>query len=294
MAIVSLGLGLTYGILLGGMAGRQRQLIYRPRAEHSLLPSDVAFHLDYQSMWIPIAGSSDRLHAWWLPRTEQSYVVLPNEPHDTVPPNKVVLYLCGVGRNMGDYNYLARASAFRQLGFSVLMFDYRGYGRSDGDFPHESQLYADAAAAWNYLINEQGIAAADIVIYGESLGGAIALDLALQHPDAAALILQSSFTSMADAIQQKLFTRLFPVEQILTERFDSLGRIGRLQVPVLFLHGEADSVVPAAMSQHLYAAAPEPKQIFLIPGADHVSIYQPKDDSYLKAIASFVGSLPER
>ncbi|HEY9738438.1 MAG TPA: alpha/beta fold hydrolase, partial [Trichocoleus sp.] len=202
-----------------------------------------------------------------------------------------VLYLCGVGRNMGDYNYLARVAAFRQLGFSVLVFDYRGYGRSGGSFPSEQQVYEDGRAAWNYLRHERGIPAEQIVIYGESMGGAIALDLAVKHPEAAGLIMQSSFTSMAEAIRSRPFLKLVPINWILTEQFDSLAKIQSLQMPVLFLHGTEDSVVPAVMSQQLYAAAPEPKQLFLIAGGDHVRIYQPGDQSYLKAIQKFIDTL---
>lgn len=105
---------------------------------------------------------------------------------------------------MGDYNYLARVSAFRQLGFSVLVFDYRGYGRSSGNFPDESQVYQDGQAAWNYLRNERNISPRQILIYGESLGGAIALDLAVKHPEAGGLIMQSSFTSMAQTVNWSL------------------------------------------------------------------------------------------
>ena len=130
------------------------------------------------------------------------------------------------------------------------------------------------------------------MLYGESLGGAISLDLAIQQPDAAGLIMQSSFTSMADAVRHKAFTRLLPIDPILTERFESLEKISRLNMPVLFLHGEADSIVPYTMSRRLYEAAPSPKRLFLIPEADHVSIYQPGDASYLRAIATFVETLP--
>ncbi|MEM6519134.1 MAG: alpha/beta fold hydrolase, partial [Cyanobacteria bacterium P01_D01_bin.71] len=236
--------------------------------------------------------SGHRLHGWWLPATAEDSVVLPDEPAQILPSSKVMLYLCGVGRNMGDYNYLARVSAFRQLGFSVLVFDYQGYGRSGGEFPHEAQLYEDAEAAWQYLRAVQQIPAEQIVIYGESLGGAIALELAIQHPDAAGLIMQSSFTSMSAAVQQRAFTRFLPIDQMLTERFASIDKVAALQIPVLFLHGEADSVVPSAMSQQLYNRALPPKQLFLIPEADHVSIYRSGSASYLRGIHRFIQRLP--
>jgi fermentation-respiration switch protein FrsA (DUF1100 family) len=189
---------------------------------------------------------------------------------------------------MGDANYLARVTAFRQLGFSVLVFDYRGYGLSQGAFPNELQVYEDSQAAWNYLRYVRQIPPEQIIIYGESLGGAIALDLAVKQPEAGGLIMQSSFTSMVEAIRHRGFFQIFPIQMLLTERFDSLSKLRSLRIPVLFLHGTADSVVPSEMSQRLYAAAAEPKQLFLISGADHVRIYQPGQQSYLKAIQRFI------
>ncbi|MBI4782063.1 MAG: alpha/beta fold hydrolase [Oscillatoriophycideae cyanobacterium NC_groundwater_1537_Pr4_S-0.65um_50_18] len=293
LAVVSL-LGLAYVSAALFLLFWQRHLIYRPKLELSMLPSASAFKLPYQDVWIPIPGSKERLQGWWVPAAppQAKFSALPNEPVQILKSPRVMLYFCGVGNNMGDYNYLARVAAFRQLGFSVLVFDYRGYGRSDGSFPRESQVYEDAQAAWDYLRNVRNIPAEQILIYGESLGGAIALDLALKQPEANGLIMQSSFTSMAEAVKSRAFTKIFPIDLILTERFDSISKIRSLQVPVLFLHGSEDSVVPPEMSQKLYAAAPEPKQLFFISGAEHVRIYQPGDQSYLRAIQKFVESLP--
>lgn len=268
---------------------RQRHLIYRPAVELSLQPDDAVFNLPYEDVWISIPNSQARLGGWWIPAPTQqeNFIILPSEPSNILTSPKVILYLCGVGRNMGDYNYLARVSAFRQLGFSVLVFDYRGYGLSEGDFPSELQVYQDSQAAWNYLRNVRQIPPEQIIIYGESLGGAIALDLAIRHPEAGGLIMQSSFTSMIEAIQHRRFLQIFPVDLLLTEKFDSLSKVRSLRVPVLFMHGSADSVVPSEMSQRLYDAASEPKQLFVIPDADHVRIYQPGEQSYLKAIQRF-------
>ena len=273
---------------------RQRHLIYRPAAELSQQPDAPDFNLPYEDVWIPIPNSQAQLHGWWIPAPAQqeNFVVLPDEPKNVLISPKVMLYLCGVGRNMGDYNYLARVSAFRQLGFSVLVFDYRGYGLSERDFPDEFQVYQDSQAAWNYLQDVRQIPPEQIIIYGESLGGAIALDLALRQPEAGGLVLQSSFTSMTEAIRHRKFFQIFPVNLLLTERFDSLSKVRSLQVPVLFLHGSADSVIPPEMSQQLYDVASGPKQLFLISGADHVRIYQPGDQSYLKAIQRFVALTP--
>jgi alpha-beta hydrolase superfamily lysophospholipase len=287
-------LGVAYISFFLFLTFRQRQLIYRPNPNLSMLPSASDFGLPYEDVWIPIPNSSEQLHGWWIPSAlpPEPYTILPQEPMQVLQSPKVMLYLCGVGRNMGDYNYLSRVAAFRQLGFSVLVFDYRGYGRSGGGFPNETQLYEDSQAAWNYLRQVRQIPADQILIYGESLGGAIALDLALNHPEASGLILQSTFTSMLEAVQQKSFIKTMPIHLVLTERFESIAKISSLQMPVLFLHGSSDSVVPYEMSERLYAAAPEPKQLFLIPEADHVSIYQLGNRSYFRAIQRFVETLP--
>jgi uncharacterized protein len=290
LTVVTAVLALAYLSTCLFLLVRQRYLIYRPAPELSLRPDASDFNLPYEDVWIPISGSQARLHAWWIPAPTQqeNFVLLADEPTNVLASPKVMLYLCGVGRNMGDYNYLARVSAFRQLGFSVLVFDYRRYGLSQGDFPNESQVYQDSQAAWQYLRDVRRIPPEQIFIYGESLGGAIALDLAIRHPEAGGLIMQSSFTSMAEAVRHRAFLQIFPINFLLSERFDSLSKIQSLKVPVLFLHGESDSVVPSEMSQRLYDAAPEPKQLFIISGADHVRIYQPGEQSYLKAIQKFV------
>ena len=138
---IALALGLVYSLAITFIATRQRQLIYRPHAELSLLPSYLDFGLTYEDVWISVGDSGDRLHGWWLPATAEKVTILPDEPAQVLSSPKVMLYFVGVGRNIGDYNYLARVSAFRQLGFSVLVLDYRGYGRSRGAFPNEAQLY---------------------------------------------------------------------------------------------------------------------------------------------------------
>jgi alpha-beta hydrolase superfamily lysophospholipase len=295
LLIASVGiLGFSYISACIFLRFQQRYFIYRPHSEYSTLPNASDFNLPYNDVWIPIPGSQEKLHGWWIPSTQpqEIFSVIPNEPTQILKSPKVMLYLCGVGRNMGDYNYLARVAAFRQLGFSVLVFDYRGYGDSQGSFPHESQLYADSQAAWNYLRNIRNIPAEEIIIYGESLGGAIALDLALKHPKASGLIVQSSFTSMLEVLKRKSFSQIIPVDLLLTERFDSLSKVKSLKIPVLFMHGTADSIVPFEMSQKLYTAAPQPKHLFLVSGAEHIRLYKPGKDSYLREIHKFIQSLP--
>lgn len=269
---------------------RQRYLIFRPRPEFLLLPSSPKIKLPYKEVWIPVGNSSQRLHAWWIPAPSPSekFSPLPNEPAKILKSPKTILFFCGIGRNKGDRNYLERIRSLRQLGFSVLAIDYRGFGGSDGDFPSESLIYEDSQAAWNYLIQTKRIPPKQIVIYGVSMGGAIALDLAVKHPEAGGVIVQSSFTSMAAAVKQASWFWVFPIDLLLNQKFDSLSKVRSLKIPVLFIHGTADTAVPFGMSQQLYNTAPEPKQLLLVPDGGHFVLYQPGKNSYLQAIQRFM------
>lgn len=268
---------------------RQRHLILRPSSHISMLPSFEPFYLPYKDVKIPVSNSNEYLNGWWIPApSPQEKLALTNEPARIIKYPKVILYFYGAGGNKSYFNILARLKGLRQLGFSILVADYRGFGGSQGNFPSESQLYQDSQAALDYLIQVRRIKPQQIVIYGESLGGAIALNLAVNHPQVSGLIVQSSFTSMTETVKRTGWYGIFPIDLILTQRFDSIARVRSLQIPVLFIHGTADTVVPSDMSQKLYNAAPEPKQLLLVPGAGHFRIYQSGKNSYLQAIQRFI------
>lgn len=264
----------------------QRDYLYSPNRELWRRPSSPEFQLRYDEFRIPVDPRAS-LHAWWIPAPSAPLVdPLPNEP-ERVIQGKTLLYFYGRGGNKSASG-LARAQALHQLGFSVLLIDYRGFGASDGDQPSEALMYEDSEVAWDYLVRDRQISPDDIVIYGESMGGAVAINLAINHPEAHALIAQSTFTAMTHAVQLNPLLRLLPLDWILTDKFDSLAKLPHLQVPVLFIHGAEDLVVPSWMSEQLYAAAPVPKALHLIPGAGHFRLYRPGADSYLKAIAQFL------
>lgn len=148
-------------------------------------------------------------HGWLIPTAKQQAPVL--------------LYLYHNAINIGAN--VSQAGNFNQLGYSVLLIDYRGFGLSEGKFPSESQAYQDAETAWNYLIKKRQIPANKIFIYGHSVGGAIAINLAVKHPEAAGLIVQSSFTSLQDMTKRFGIYWLLPVDIILNQKFDSLKKI---------------------------------------------------------------------
>ncbi|WP_293251902.1 MULTISPECIES: alpha/beta hydrolase [unclassified Microcoleus] len=236
----------------------QTRFIFQPTSVIQKTPD--AFNIPYEEVWLPVNGRSpktpktDKIHGWWLPTANQQ-------------PLGTLLYLHGKGFNIGAN--INQSYRFRQLGFSVLLIDYRGYGRSQGSFPSESRIYEDAETAYNYLVKQRQLSPSDIFLYGHSLGGAVALELAVAHSEAAGLIVQSSFTSMLDMVERQSLMRLFPVRLLLTQKFDSLNKVKLLKIPVLFAHGTADPLIPAPMSEKLYAASGEPKQILLIPNAKH-------------------------
>ena len=198
----------------------------------------------------------------------------------------MLLYLHGNGVNIGAN--AAHADRFHRMGFTVLIIDYRGYGLSEGSFPNETSVYLDAATAWDYLVKQRQIQPSDIFIYGHSLGGAIAINLAVQQPKAAGLIVESSFSSIQNVVSLRGQFKLFPVSFILNQRFDSINKVKNLQMPALFIHGTDDFVVPDSMSRQLYAAAPEPKQLLIVPNAGHNDVAEVAGLQYFQTVQKFV------
>lgn len=250
---------------------RQSRLIFFPSATIETTPADLG--LPYEEVWHPVQPNrNEQIHGWWIPAQGEEAGVL--------------LYLHGNGINIGAN--VAHAKRFHQLGLSVLIIDYRGYGRSAGRFPDEQRVYEDAEISWRYLTQTRQFLPESILLYGHSLGGAIAIDLATRHPDAAGLIVQSSFTSMREMVDHTSRYGIFPVDQLLHQRFDSIGKVPQLQMPVLFIHGLADTQVPAAMSQALYEATPNPKQLYLVPIAGHNNVADTAGDEYLRVVQQFM------
>jgi uncharacterized protein len=245
----------------------QTKLIFFP--DRFLRVTPATYNLNYRDVWIPV--DREQIHGWWIPSSDVS---------------TVLLYLHGNGSNNGDGVDLA--ANFRQLGLSVLTIDYRGYGKSSATFPNETRVYEDVEAAWNYLIDRQKIKPQNIFIYGHSLGGAIAIDLAKKHPEMAGLIVFGTFTSMRDMVELNSFFKILPLNWILTQKFDSITKIKSLQVPILIVHGTDDRIVPVTMSKDLFAAASEPKKLVLIPGGDHNDLFPGNEPKYRRIVQQFI------
>lgn len=257
----------------------QNRLIFIPSTVLTVTPADLG--LAYEDVWLPVStktGNVEHLHGWWLPATS--------------PSTDVLLHLHGNGENIGAN--LGYAQQFHQLGFSVLLIDYRGYGCSEGDFPTEAQVYQDAQAAWNYLVQERGIDPQKIFVFGASLGGAIAIDLAVRNPEAAGLIVESTFTSMRELVDEQGIYALFPKNLLLRHKFDSISKVKSLQMPILLIHGTHDLIVPTIMSQVLYDAITAPKQLFLVPGAGHNNVVSVAGVQYQQIIQQFIAQVKAR
>jgi fermentation-respiration switch protein FrsA (DUF1100 family) len=173
-----------------------------------------------------------------------------------------------------------------RLPVNVFIFDYRGYGRSSGK-PSEAGVYMDAVAAYDYIVSEEGIDADRVVIFGRSLGGAVAVELATQRY-CRALILESTFTSASD-MAKNMFGFL-PVHLVMKSRFDSMAKISGIDAPLLFIHGNQDSIVPYRLGQALFRAANEPKTFFTVEDGDHNDTYVVGGQRYFNRLNDFIQS----
>jgi uncharacterized protein len=262
-----------YGLSCFGLWFAQSRFIFKPIRPVTTTPAE-AYKLTYQDVYLPVKlenGNTENIHGWWIPSDRKDAQVL--------------LYLHGTGKNIQAN--LEHSNRLHKLGFSILLIDYRGYGRSDGDFPSEAGIYLDAQTAWNYLTQQQKINPKQIVIYGHSLGGAIAIDLAQKHPDAAGLIVESSFSSMRDMVYLDPKFSIFPIDILLNQKFDSIHKVADLKMPVLYIHGTADEVIPFNMSQKLFDATLASKQLVFIPNGKHNTNATVGGEMYLQTVRNF-------
>ena len=248
----------------------QNRIIFLPHRQIRATPQE--YDLGYQEVWLKI--NQDRVHGWWIPATE--------------PTAPALLYFHGNASNNGDL--IEIALIFHRLGLSTLLIDYRGYGKSSPIFPNEVRAYEDAEVAWQYLTQELKIEPERIFVYGHSLGGAIAIELATKHPEMAGLITEGTFTSIKDMASLSALFKIFPLNWLITQRFDSISKVKSLQVPLLILHGTEDETIPLFMSDQLFAAAPEPKQLEIFSQAGHDNLPIFGGEKFLIILKQFVTS----
>jgi alpha-beta hydrolase superfamily lysophospholipase len=261
---------------------KERELVFRiepgTASWYSGLPADVQ-ELELRA---PGFGTTQNIHAWWWPAQRKDA--------------PAVLYLHGSRWNLTGQ--LFRIEQLRSLGFSILAIDYRGFGQSLGQLPSETTVYEDARIAWERLVQLQPDPQRRL-IYGHSLGGAVAVDLAAELGSGAreanipapvrGLIIESTFTNLADVATAIANTSL-PVRWLLSQKFDSLDKIADINMPVLIVHGTDDRYVPARFSEELFAAAREPKNLLLVPGGTHNNSMRLGRQAYSQAIQALFKS----
>jgi thioredoxin len=237
-------------------------------------PDDQIFPL-VEDCWLATTDHV-RIHGWYCsPQVRSAGAVSP------IDAQGILLFCHGNAGNITDrYEFI---QMLVQLRVNLLIFDYRGYGKSEGS-PSEEGVYKDARAAWDYLTETRGLSAGKIILFGESLGGAVAIDLARQV-EPGGLIVQSSFTSIGD-----MASLLMPgvPRFLLRTTMDSLSKIPNVSCPKLFVHSKTDEVVPFSLGRRLFEAARYPKQFYEVQNAGHNDTHIAGGQAYLKVLGQFI------
>lgn len=241
----------------------EKKGIYFPVKNIHLTPKDI--RLEFEDVYF-LSLDGLRLHGWYIPSKN---------------PIATLLFCHG---NAGNINHRIEViDLFCRIGLNLFIFDYRGYGRSEGS-PNEKGLYSDARAAYAYLIGKRGLNEDSIIIYGKSIGANVAIELC-SGIRPAALISESAFTSALD-MGKKLFPFL-PLKWLLTIKFDALSKIKYITVPKLIIHSRDDKTIPFRLARRLFEAAPEPKEFYPMYGGHNDALFLAKEE-YGKKIINFI------
>jgi hypothetical protein len=239
--------------------------LFFPSREIELLPSD--FGLAFEDLNIRTTDEVV-INAWFIPQQEARYTIL---------------FLHGNGGN--NSHRLEKIRLLHQMKLDIFILDYRGYGRSEGR-PSEAGLYRDAEAGYRYLREQRRVAADKIIVYGESLGAAVGIELVSKLP-AKALILEGAFSNIKDMAHKIYpFLSLF----LFTSKFDSLRKIEKIGMPKLFIHSQDDEIVPFSLGQKLYLRADQPKRLLKLRGGHDTSFLDCQEE-YVSGIAKFIAEL---
>jgi len=261
-----LAVAVGYGALVGLAFAFQDQLLFQPTSRLLATPDDAG--MDYETVRLE-TEDGETLHGWWIPAPDVSRATL--------------LFFHGNAGNISGR--LESVQQFRRLGLNVLIVDYRGYGQSTGT-PSEQGIYRDAAACWESLTEARGIAPADIVVFGRSMGGGPATWLAARHTPGA-VILESVFTNVPDVGAHHY--SFLPVRALATNQFDNESRVAEIDAPILSIHSREDRIVPFALGRRVYEAAADPKQFLEIQGG-HNDGFLVSSEVYLDTIDDFLST----
>lgn len=259
MSVLMSGLGIAAAVYVGlalMLWLSQPRLVFYPTREHDWRPEEVG--LPYEPVRIYTEDGIE-LDAWFVPAQNASYTIL---------------FCHG---NAGNISHrLDSLLLFREWGLNCLIFDYRGYGRSGGR-PSEKGIYQDAAACWKWLTEVRQIPPETIILYGQSLGGAVAANLAAQlaeqaGPQPAGLVIESTFSSLVDIGRH--YYPWFPVRWFVRFRFDTVQAVRKVYIPVLVIHSPNDEIVPFELGQKIFENANSPKQFSRISGSHNEGFLQ--------------------
>ena len=201
------------------------------------------------------------------------------------PAAATVVYFHGNGGNLSYCDWVGAELAAR--GFDVLLFDYRGYGRSQGEPTDERGLYADADAAYDFVTKSRGVDARRVVLYGQSLGTAAATDVASRR-ECGALVLESGLSSASDMAGMVIPWLPGFVRNLTKNKLDSVGKLPRVGCPVFVAHGGRDEIIPVGQGRKLFEAAPEPKRLHIVEGAGHNDLSNVGGEQYIDSLAQFI------
>lgn len=250
-----------YLTVIVGLVALQRRFIYRPMPGHAL-PADAG------APWMRTVHQDGRLLGWFV-----------------APPTAGAPVLVFFHGNRGTLSRVAgKVAPWRDLGIGIFAATYRGFEGNPGK-PNEAGLYADGRAVLDWL-EGAGIAGHRLILYGESLGSGVAAQLALERP-VRAVVLEAPYASVADiAADRYPWT---PARRLVRDRFETLAKIGRISAPVLILHGDADQTIPVHHAYRLAAAAPS-AQLVVVPGANHLDLYDRGASSVFQSFITTVKS----
>lgn len=266
-------IALCYAAITAWVYFSQRKLLYFPTRTVVATPAEIG--LEFKDVWLTNSLGT-RIHGWWLPCDNVRFTVL---------------FSHGNGGNVSH-----RLETFRilhGLGLSVMIYDYSGYGQSYGE-PSEEATRADVRAAWDWLVQEQGISPESIILFGRSLGGAVtaglAADLAVDRVSPAGLIMESSFTSVPD-MGAYIYPWL-PVRQLASYQYNSVVDLADVGLPALFAHSRDDEIVPYALGIELYESYQGPKSFMELRG-DHNGGYMLMGRDYPEGLGRFLKALEQ-
>ena len=263
---VSVALVLGCAAFVYGLRWIEAAMTFRPSrmAATQVIPKGA------ENVWFNSADGT-RLNGWFFAR-------------QTKPELATMIFFHGNGGNIANVSWLAQR--FASHGFNVLIFDYRGYGVSDGIAANEADLYADGDAAVDFVMKKNGVRSEQIVLYGQSLGTAVVADVASRRTFGA-VVLESGFSSASSVANSALPWLPGFLHFLGKNRFESARKLSNVKAPILIAHGDPDGTIPTTEARLLYAAANEPKKLLIVPGAGHV-VFGSAGEPYLDQVEQFI------